>query len=104
MGKRGSWRVFTDAVDTFCEIGNFRPHVVQEAESTEGIVGLVAAGVGLSIYVEREWLRMRRDIVIKSFLEAHSPLATVVAWRRDENTKVLRNFLRVTREVINEAS
>lgn len=104
MGKRESWRSFTDVVDTFCATADFRLRVVQEAESTEGIIGLVAAGVGLSIYVERDWLRMRRDIVIRTFLEEHSPIATVVAWRPDERTKVLRNFIRVTQEVVNKAS
>lgn len=104
MGTAGSWDTFLNVVNAFCMSAGFRPRVVQEASHSDGIVNLVAAGVGVSIYVEAKWLRSRDDVLVRPFVEETPVLASVVAWHPELKSKTLQNFIAVTREIVTATS
>ncbi|UCI31780.1 LysR family transcriptional regulator [Mesorhizobium sp. B4-1-4] len=100
LGATGSWDTFIDVVDAFCMSGGFRPRVVQEAANSDGIVNLVAAGMGISIYVDAAWLKVREDVVVRPFRQEPPPVASVAAWHPDLKSKALQNFIAVARETL----
>lgn len=98
LGAMGEWDTFIDVVDAFCMSAGFRPRVVQEAAHSDGIVNLVAAGMGISIYVDATWLKVRRDVVLRPFRQNPPPFASVAAWHPDLKSKALQKFVALARE------
>jgi DNA-binding transcriptional LysR family regulator len=85
-------------------IGLFRkagysPRIVQEAPEQHTLIGLVAAGVGLSITTDawRNWAP--REVVYRQIDDPAASLPLLMAWRRDERSPVVKLFLDLAREV-----
>lgn len=79
-----------------CERTGFQPKVVQEATDIQNVVGLVAAGMGVSI-VPDSIKRLRIEGV--KYCDLHDVKESgrvVVAWRRDDRSEVLKRFLELT--------
>ncbi|MGE6744283.1 LysR family transcriptional regulator [Allorhizobium pseudoryzae] len=104
MGAAKSWATFLDLVDASCMAAGFRPRVVQEASHSDGIVNLVAAGIGVSIYVNARWLKTRHDVVVRPFRQEMPSVASVAAWHPDLKSRALQNFIAVAREVASDAN
>lgn len=100
MGGASAWHTFIEIVDTFCMAAGFRPRVIQEAAHSDGIVNLVAAGVGVTMYVDAEWLRTRPDVVVRPFIQEVPPMTSVVAWHPDAASKAIRNFIEAADEMV----
>ncbi len=79
-------------------IGCFRnaglsPHIGQEANQMQTIVGLVSAGMGIAL-VPQSVSNLKRPGVEYRALKDASPLVEIgLAWRRDNASPVLRAFL-----------
>lgn len=94
------WSVFLQAIDTYCAAADFRPRVTQRAVNSNDIVNFVAAGIGVSIYVDRQWLRHRSDVVIRPLTGATVKFRSLAVWRRSNPSTTLANLLKVMREVL----
>jgi DNA-binding transcriptional LysR family regulator len=94
MGASPGWDIFLEIVRQFCREAGFEPRIVQEADYGSGIVELVGAGLGVSIYVERPWLQSRDDIVVRHFTRNQPAIATIAAWHPDLCSEVASNFVR----------
>lgn len=76
-----------------CERAGFQPKVVQEATDIQSVVGLVAAGMGVSI-IPDSIKRLRIEGVKYCDLpDVKESGQIVVAWRRDDRSEVLKRFL-----------
>jgi DNA-binding transcriptional LysR family regulator len=81
-----------------CLASGFSPNVVQEVTEMHAIVGLVAAGIGISL-VPPSTQNIRSHGVVYRELEGATTLTEMaVAWRRDAHSAVVENFLLVARE------
>jgi DNA-binding transcriptional LysR family regulator len=79
------------------EATGFRPHVVQETPDIVTILGLVAAGIGVSL-VPAAAARLRSSGVLYRPLAGNVPRhITALAWRRDEASPAVARFLEVAR-------
>ncbi len=79
-----------------CERAGFQPRVVQEATDIQSVVGLVAAGMGVSI-IPDSIKRLRIEGVKYCDLRDVKEVGRiVVAWRRDDQSEVLKRFLELT--------
>jgi len=94
------WEVFLDAVDKFCSNAGFKPRVIQRAVHSDGIVNLVAAGVGITIYVEKPWLSRRDDVALVSFKEKQPTFNSVAVWRKTENSNCLHYLIDTLKETV----
>jgi len=94
------WSVFLQAIDAYCASADFRPRVAQTAVHSNDIVNFVAAGIGVSIYVDREWLRHRNDVVVRPLAGAIVKFRSLAVWRRSNPSATLANLLKVMREVL----
>lgn len=89
---------FDDYVRACHEVG-FAPKVVQEIRHMESLLGLVAAGLGVSI-AHRSRARSRYPGVCYALItEPVIPLRMGVAWRQDDVSPVLERFLQVIRRI-----
>lgn len=70
-----------DLITGLCREAGYVPRVVQEIESKQSLVGLVAAGVGVSL-LNASVNRLRRPgLVYKSIVQSGAQVDTALAWR-----------------------
>ena len=82
LGSGGSWYAYREAFFAICHRCGFHPHIAQEASSSEGIFGLVAAGAGVSTYASCARNLHRRGLVIRSLDDVPDTIATHATWMR----------------------
>ena len=102
MGRWETWRIYHRIIRDICRRHGFQPRIIQEAEHGDGIMGLVAAEMGVTLYVDSEWLHFMRGITVKPLREELPRIETLATWRRDRRAKVptIDRFLRVTNDVV----
>lgn len=103
-GASAGWQSFLDVVNAYCMAAGFLPRVAQEASHSDSIVNLVAAGMGVSIYIDAGWVKERRDVVMRPLAEKPPIVVSVAAWHPDLKSRILENFVKVTREVVADPS
>lgn len=86
-----------DEIVERCRSAGFTPQVVQEAEHAPTILGLVAAGVGISV-LARSYEALRSGDVLFVPLERDSTTLHV-AWRADDRSAARQNFVEIARRV-----
>jgi DNA-binding transcriptional LysR family regulator len=86
-----------DAVIEACRRAGFSPKVVQEATSAYTIIGLVAAGVGVSVLAGSYSARSGGDVVFVPI--AGSETVLYLAWRPTEPSAARDNLVAVARRV-----
>lgn len=93
-----------DQIVSFCQQANFSPKVVQEAVQMQTIIGLVSANVGVAL-VPASLQNLQRAGVVYKPLEGATPHVEVaIAWRSDNITPVLREFLLAIKRYIKKRS
>ena len=89
-----------DLITGVCREAGFVPQVAVEANSSQGIVSLVAAGIGVSLVMlnPSEERLQRPGLVYKDIAQRDIRLGIGMAWRSEYETSVLKGFLEVVRE------
>jgi DNA-binding transcriptional LysR family regulator len=85
-----------DAIVERCRAAGFSPRVAQEAPQAHTLLGLVAAGVGVSVLV-RSYESLRGDDVAFVPIRGEGSML-YVAWRSDRPSSARDNFLAVVRK------
>ena len=75
----------------------FAPLIVEEASEGHTLIGLVAAGVGVSLVPEMLGQAIRRDVLYRPLAEPSSWVAMCLAWRRDDHAEALAAFVSAAR-------
>ncbi|MDJ0632827.1 MAG: LysR family transcriptional regulator [Xenococcaceae cyanobacterium MO_188.B29] len=89
--------VLYDQIINLCRQAGFSPNVVQEAMPQQTILGLVAAGIGVSLIHSSVQTLGRSGVVFRSLIESTPILETAVAWSPDSTNLVLPFFLNLVR-------
>ncbi|MEO1297288.1 MAG: LysR substrate-binding domain-containing protein, partial [Cyanobacteria bacterium J06636_16] len=87
-----------DSIISFCQQAGFSPHVIQEAFPQQTILGLVAAGLGVSLIHASVQTLQPQGIVAKSLVETTPILESAIAWQASATHKALLNFLDAVKE------
>jgi DNA-binding transcriptional LysR family regulator len=99
LGPGESWSVYREAFFAICHRRGFHPIISQEASSSEGIFGLVAAGAGVSTYASCARNVQRRGIVIRSLDDVPDTIATYATWMRSVRSASLEAYVAFLRTV-----
>jgi DNA-binding transcriptional LysR family regulator len=86
-----------DDVIRGCRAAGFSPQVVQEATSAYTILGLVAAGVGVSVLASSYAARSGEDVVFVPITDSQTTL--YLAWRGGDPSTARDNLIAVAHEV-----
>jgi DNA-binding transcriptional LysR family regulator len=81
-----------------CERAGFHPHVVQEANDVQSCVGLVSAGIGVSIVPDTIRALAIPGVVYSKLRGVRDTMEIVVAWRRLERNQAIHRFVEVAVE------
>ncbi|HEX2547392.1 MAG TPA: LysR substrate-binding domain-containing protein [Ramlibacter sp.] len=85
-----------------CSRAGFVPHVVQEAEPMESVIGMVGTGVGIAIVPAIVRQLPVAKVVYRPIKEKFARADIGIAWNKANPSPVLQRFLAVARRVIRE--
>lgn len=88
-----------DLYVSMCRQVGFSPRVVQEANRIHTIVALVATGMGFAFSSASVARFSRPGAVYRKLEGTPAEVEIAVAWRREDTSPVLRNFLDLAREI-----
>lgn len=93
LGDFVQWDFYRSVIaDLFSAQGlSLRPAL--EASSTLGILGLVAAGLGVSLYPEGLRRFQPRHVAMKDINDCDRQIETILAWRKDHTNPALARFI-----------
>jgi DNA-binding transcriptional LysR family regulator len=97
LTPRTSWPPWHRKYDQDFHHAGFEPNVVQRASSVSNLLGLVAAGVGVTRLAASAHSLRRTGVTFVPLTGDHAD--TVAAWRPDTNKPALHNLLDVVTEL-----
>lgn len=80
IGSPGAWTAFRGLFFNLCHAAGFTPTITQEASTSDGIFGLVAANTGISIYPSCVKNIQRAGIVVRALSAKGAVLETEACW------------------------
>lgn len=86
IGSAEGWAAFRSHFFTMCHRAGFTPSITQEASTSDGIFGLVAANTGITIYPSCVKNIRRSGVVIRPLSTKGSELETQVCWGNHSTT------------------
>ena len=99
LGSEDTFSSFRQLVFPLCNAAGFYPRIVQQASNTSGIFGMVAAGVGVTLYAGCARNFRRTGVVVKPLADVREKIPTFAAWVSDNGSEVLSRF----REFVGQA-
>jgi DNA-binding transcriptional LysR family regulator len=82
-GDRSQWASLREIVDRLLEEHGIVPRVVHEAPTRDAIFGLVAAGVGITIYPRIAGLSIRSDLKAVPLAASKAEMSVYASWLRN---------------------
>lgn len=93
VGSRDSWEAFRTQLFSICHESGFTPKIIQEASTSDGIFGLVAANLGISIYSECVQNILRKGVIVRKLKGQKKPLKTYACWKKSNMNPALARFV-----------
>jgi DNA-binding transcriptional LysR family regulator len=90
---------FYDLAVRLCRDAGFVPYVRTEADQPQMLLGLVAAGAGVSLVPASAGNLHLPGVVFLPLRSSAPILETALAWRRDGETPLIDRFIRIAQEV-----
>jgi DNA-binding transcriptional LysR family regulator len=92
---------YDQCISLFQQAG-FSPKVIQKASQKQTILGLVSAGMGVSLAPASIRNIHRAGVVYNTLNIPISEVALAAVWRQDEASPILQTFLKVIREIVED--
>jgi DNA-binding transcriptional LysR family regulator len=92
LGTPKDWKKFLPMIVELSHKANFHPSIRQYVDTSEGIFGLVAAGLGITIYTESAVTIRNRDLIAKPLVDEDAVITTIAAWLKSNQSQSLTRF------------
>ena len=92
LGNPSGWQHFNDHLFRICHQAGFVPEVAKYAFNSEGIFGLVACEMGITIHTTCAENILRKGLVLRPIKDINATLSTIAVWRKTEVTSTQKLF------------
>ena len=92
FGSPKLWRYFLRHIDQVFDAAQIRPNVVETAFNSEGLFGLVAGKLGVTLYPDCVLNYYRRGLVIRSVSGLDAAIPTIAVWQQQSQSRALEHF------------
>lgn len=92
LGSEETFSSFRALLFPLCHAAGFFPRIAQLASNTSGIFGMVAAGVGVTIYSGCARNFKRAGVVLRPLAGVKERIPTCASWVCDHPSEALRRF------------
>ena len=86
-----------DLIISLCQKAGFSPNIVQEADSVQSRLGLVAAGFGVHL-VHQTWRTVPYPGVAYVPVQPTATIGLSCYWRKDNTNPILGTFIETVRK------
>ena len=93
-GDLSDWTHYNAHLDKLCRSVGLKPRIVQFASNSEGILGMVACGIGISIQAESTQNYLRDGISVRPLRNAAEPIPTLAVWNKANQSAVVQFMVR----------
>ena len=102
MGRWEDWKVHHRLVRDFCSAYGFVPQVIQEVEHTYGIMGLVTAGLGVTLHADAAWIHALEGLSVRPLRERPPEAQTAAIWQKGRRpaSPALDHFIQAIEAVV----
>lgn len=92
LGSEDSFSSFRRLFFPLCHEAGFMPEIVQQASTSSGIFGMVAAGVGVSVFAGCARNLRRAGVVVRPLADVRATIPLVAAWVGDSASELRHRF------------
>mgnify|MGYP001792029968 CR=1 FL=1 len=85
----------------FCKRAGFFPNITLEAAFMLTILGFVAGELGIALLPANVKNIKRKGVVYRPIIGASPKVKMNLVWRRNDTSIILKNFLKITKEMLN---
>ncbi len=93
FGAPKYWRHYMGHIERVFERAGIRPSIVETAHNSEGLFGLIASGLGITLYPDCVLNYHRRGLACREIAGVSDEIPTVAVWRSGDRSEVVANFL-----------
>jgi DNA-binding transcriptional LysR family regulator len=104
MISRNRASAFRELIDELCLAAGFLPRIVQESDSVQAVLAMVAAGTGIAIASETLTQMIARGLAYRMLASRNAVLRRNFVWRSEVNSEALRVFNSVLRRYRSETA
>jgi len=97
MGTGDNWAAFRSRLFAECRSRGFFPDIKLEASNSEGIFGLVVAGIGVTVYSSCVGNLPRAGVEVRPLRDVRSKLPVTAVWDHSNKSQVLDRFVKPLR-------
>ena len=92
LGSPSGWQHYNDHLFRICRRAGFVPEVANYAFNSEGIFGLVACEMGITIHTTCAENILRKGLVLRPIKDLIATLPTIAVWRKADVTSTQKLF------------
>ena len=82
-GRKEQWSHYLSHMESVCRQAGFQPNIVQEADEANGLFGLIAADMGITVYVDTVQNCIRRGTAVRMLAGPDVWVPTVAVWKAE---------------------
>jgi DNA-binding transcriptional LysR family regulator len=97
LPPRDAVPMFHDAVLRACREAGFVPHAPHEVDHLHMVIRMVAAGAGVALVPASARKVNQGRVIYRALRPSPDPLQTAIAWRREDTSATLAEFISVAR-------
>jgi DNA-binding transcriptional LysR family regulator len=98
LGNRLGWETYRSHIDSVFRAAEFDPKVILEVYGSTGIFGLVAAGLGVSLYPDCQLQVRYRNLAVRPLGDVVRRLETAAVWDPRTLTRAAGHFVSFVQE------
>ena len=100
LGNLNQWQHLVPQIQALCLNAGFTPKIAREVLNSDSIFGLVAAGMGVTIYPDCHLNYDRPGVVIRPLADSDAQLITEMAWSSNSANQAVFRFVEIAKKVI----
>ncbi|SMG36689.1 LysR family transcriptional regulator [Paracoccus sp. J56] len=97
LGDTDEWEEYRWRLSNLFSAEGISLNIAIEASNTLALLGLVAAGLGVTIYPESLIGFLGRSVEVRPIIHPRFRISTVLAWKRSNRSRQVREFVEVAK-------